>query len=168
MKICFNVGEVDLTLVLTDTYITLMIYIDRSLNETVTDKIRKNRADYNNNPPNVISFIPVITSTSGRLHSEFVCLLFLQTHRQTDRFFPPSGVHLPQHDRGQFHFHHVSFSSQIKSKVGNTLVKVVVLRIVLNIDGAPVVSIDPSPLTFSLSSHRHSHISLLFGFRFID
>ena len=25
--------------------------IDRSLNETVTDKIRKYRADYNNNPP---------------------------------------------------------------------------------------------------------------------
>ena len=32
--------------------------IDRSLNETVTDKIRKYRVDYNNNPPNstVINF----------------------------------------------------------------------------------------------------------------
>jgi hypothetical protein len=46
--------------------------IDSSLNETATDKIRKYRADYNNNPPNVISFIPDIDSTSGRLHSEFV------------------------------------------------------------------------------------------------
>ncbi len=46
--------------------------IDRSLNETVTDKIRKYRTDYDNNPPNTISFMSSITSTSGRLHSEFV------------------------------------------------------------------------------------------------
>ena len=48
--------------------------IDRSLNETVDDKIRKYRTDYNNNPPNSISFMPAIASTSGRLHSEFVRL----------------------------------------------------------------------------------------------
>ena len=59
--------------------------IDRSFNEAVADKIRKYRADYNNNPPNVISFMPAIASTSGRslllVHSEFVRLLFLQAHR---------------------------------------------------------------------------------------
>ena len=49
--------------------------IDRSLNETATDKIRKYRTDYNNNPPNPISFMSVIAGTSGRLHSEFVRLL---------------------------------------------------------------------------------------------
>jgi hypothetical protein len=68
--------------------------IDRSLNETSTDKIRKYRADYNNNPPDVISFMPIIASTSGRLHSEFVRLLFLHTHRETDLFFAASGVQL--------------------------------------------------------------------------
>ena len=68
--------------------------IDRSLNEVVTDKIRKYHSDYNKNPPNVISFMSVIASTSGRLHSEFVCLLFLQAHRETDRFFATSGVQL--------------------------------------------------------------------------
>ncbi len=52
--------------------------IDRSLNEAAADKIRKYRADYNNNPPNAISFMPAVAITSGRLHSEFVCLLFLQ------------------------------------------------------------------------------------------
>ena len=41
--------------------------IDRSLNEAATDKIRKYRADYNNNPPDAISFMPTIGSTSGRL-----------------------------------------------------------------------------------------------------
>ena len=46
--------------------------IDRSLNEAAGDKIRKYRADYNNNPPSSVAFIPIITSTSGRLHSEFV------------------------------------------------------------------------------------------------
>ena len=48
--------------------------------------------------------MPAITSTSGRLHSEFVRLLFLQVHQETDRFF------------------------------------ITALRIILNIDGAPVVS----------------------------
>ncbi len=68
--------------------------IDSSLNETATDKIRKNRTDYKNNPPNAISFMTTVASTSGRLHSEFVCLLFLQVHRETDRIFASSGVQL--------------------------------------------------------------------------
>ena len=53
-----------------DNYITLMCYpnkdIDKSLNESAVDKIRKSRADYNNNPPTAISFMPAIASTSGR------------------------------------------------------------------------------------------------------
>ena len=61
--------------------------IDRSINEAAADKIRKYRADYNNNPPSAVSFMPAIASTSGRLHSEFIGLLFLQAHRETDRFF---------------------------------------------------------------------------------
>ncbi len=69
--------------------------IDRSLNESADDKIRKYRADYNTNPPNTVSFMTAMTSTSGRLHCEFVRLLFLQDHRETDRFFESSGVQLP-------------------------------------------------------------------------
>jgi hypothetical protein len=49
--------------------------VDRSLNESAADKIRKYRSDYNNNPPNTISFMTSIASTSGRLHSEFVRFL---------------------------------------------------------------------------------------------
>jgi hypothetical protein len=67
---------------------------DGSLNETVTDKIRKYHTDYNNNPPTVISGMSTIPSTSGRLHSECVLLLFLQAHRETDHFFATSGVRL--------------------------------------------------------------------------
>jgi hypothetical protein len=61
-------------------------------NDAAVAKVRKYRADYNMNPPNTVSFMSVITSTSGRLHSEFVRLLFLQVHRETDHFFSASGV----------------------------------------------------------------------------
>jgi hypothetical protein len=39
--------------------------VDRSLNETDADKIRKYRADCNNNPPNTISFISVISTSEA-------------------------------------------------------------------------------------------------------
>jgi hypothetical protein len=114
--------------------------IRRSLNEAVTDKIRKYRADYNNNPPNTVSFMSAIASTSGRLHSEFVRLLFLQTHRETDRFFAVSGVQLARPNSGLFHFHHPAFSVKLNAKVGSTLAKDAGLRINLNIDGDPITS----------------------------
>jgi hypothetical protein len=98
--------------------------IDRSLNEAVDDKIRKCRADYNHNPPNAIVFMSAIASTSGRLHSEFVRLLFLQAHRETDRFFAALGVHLAESaNSGLFHFRRVAFSSQLRTKVGSTVAK---------------------------------------------
>ncbi len=68
--------------------------LDQSLNDADADKIRKYRADYNNRPPSAVSFMTPIASTSGKLHSEFVRLLFLQAHRETDRFFATSAVHL--------------------------------------------------------------------------
>ena len=87
-----------------------------------------------------ISFIPAIVCMSDRIHSEFVCLLFLQAHRETDRFFTASGVQVAQPTSGLFHFHRTVFSSQLKVKVDNILVKAAALRITLNIDGAPVAS----------------------------
>ncbi len=45
--------------------------IDKSLNEDSNDKIRKYRSDYNNYPPNTVTFIPTIPGTNGRLHSDF-------------------------------------------------------------------------------------------------
>jgi hypothetical protein len=54
--------------------------------------IKYGKTDYDNRPPSSVSFIPAIASTSVRLHSEFVRLLFLQAHRETDRFFEASGV----------------------------------------------------------------------------
>ena len=67
---------------------------DGPLNEPVADKIRQYRVDYINCPSNSISFMSTIASTSERLHSEFVRLLFLRDHHETDRFFAASGVQL--------------------------------------------------------------------------
>jgi hypothetical protein len=38
---------------------------DQSLNDAAANKVRKYRPDYNNRPPSVVSFMPVIDSTSG-------------------------------------------------------------------------------------------------------
>ena len=100
--------------------------IDKSLNDAAADKIRKYRADYNNNPPNAVSFIPVIAGTNGRLHSEFIRLLFLQAHRETDRFLVSSEVQLAELDRGFFHYLR-TVSSMVKSRLGNILVKATTL-----------------------------------------
>jgi hypothetical protein len=71
----------------------------------------------------------VIASVSGRLHSEFVRLLFLQAHQEPDRFFAASGVQLAQSTSGLFHFRRAAFAQQLKSRVVLTLVKEAALRI---------------------------------------
>ena len=98
--------------------------------------------------------MPPIPSTSGRLHSELVRLLFLQAHRETDRFFfETSEVHLPETDRGQFHYHRGAVSSQLKRRVGQALAKVISLRINLNIDGTPIISRTHTHPSHSETSH---------------
>ncbi len=115
--------------------------LDQSLNDAAADKIRKYRADYNNRPPSAVSFMPAIASMTGRLHSEFVRLLFLQAHRETDRFFAASGVHLAQtQPGGQFTFRRTAFLTKLQSKVGLALPKAATLRVNLNLDGAPIAS----------------------------
>jgi hypothetical protein len=55
---------------------------------------------------------------SRRLHSEFIRILFLQTHRETDHFFAASGVQSVQSNMGAFfHFLHTAFSSMLESRV---------------------------------------------------
>ncbi len=114
--------------------------LDKSLNNTVADKIQKYRTDHNNIQPSAVSFMPAIVSSSGRLHSEFIRLLFLQAHRETDRFFTTSEVQVAQHNSGLLHFHLTTYSAQFKSKCGNLLAKTAGLRINLNLDVAPIAS----------------------------
>ena len=136
-----------------DTYITRMTWMGHSMRLLLT-KIRQYHTDYNNRPSNSISFI---------LHGELVCLLFSQTHRETDRFFAVSGVQFVQSTSGQFHFRHTAFSSHLKSKVGNILAKTVALRITLNIDGTPMASKSHTHTSHSQTS-RVLTSSLSLGF----
>jgi hypothetical protein len=53
--------------------------------------------------------MPAVASASGKLHTEFVRLLFLQAHGETDRFLAASGVQFVEQDRGLFHFRHSVF-----------------------------------------------------------
>jgi hypothetical protein len=73
----------------------------------------------------IYPFIPDITSTSGRLHIEFI-RLFNYSYRLIGKlipFFAGSGVHLPQTNRELFNFLRPVFSSPLKAKVGSTLTK---------------------------------------------
>jgi hypothetical protein len=91
-----------------------------------------------------------IASTSDRLHCEFVRILFLQTHRETEFFFPVSGVQFAQtHPGDQFTFRRTAFLTQLQSEVGLALVKAVVLRVNINLDGTPV------HLNLTLTLHTH-------------
>jgi hypothetical protein len=83
--------------------------------------------------------MPVIASTSGRLHSEFIGLLFLQTHRETDRFFGTSGVQFDNRTVDSS-TSDSQISSELLGKVGSTLTKVGALRVNLNIDGESITS----------------------------
>ena len=82
------------------------------------------------------------TRRKGRrvIHSEFIRLLFLQGHRETDRFFTASGVQSVDFDRGFVHFRRTAFSSMLKSRASNILAKAAASRINLNLDGTPIES----------------------------
>jgi hypothetical protein len=110
-------------------------------------RIAHDRWGSSSDPSINVTFMPIIAITFGRLHSEFVLLLFLQTHRETDRFFTTSGVQLTRSTSVLYHYKCVVFSSQVKIKYVNILVKSAALRITLNVDGAPV------------SSRSHTHPS---------
>jgi hypothetical protein len=56
-------------------------------------------------------------------------LLFLQAHRETDRFFEASGVQSAESTSGFFHFHRAAFSGLLKSRVGNIIAKASALRV---------------------------------------
>ena len=103
-----------------------------------------------------------IPSMSGRLHTEFIRLLFLQAHWETDLFFAASGDQVAQFDRGVFHYRRAAFSSLLNSRVGNILSKSAALRITLNLDGTPLTSKSHTHLTHSQSS-RLLTLSLSLG-----
>ena len=84
---------------------------DAPLNEAINQKLNKYRNHYANN--HSISFLPAITSTSARMHGEFLRLLFLQAHRETEAYFAfMELMGTPaQPDQDEFRFHRMAFYS---------------------------------------------------------
>jgi hypothetical protein len=76
-----------------------------------------------------ISFLPVIMSTSNHMHDEFLCLLFLQAHRETEAHFTTDGMPLQRNQSESFRFKRAAFYQGLKSKVGLAAAKAAALRI---------------------------------------
>ena len=56
-----------------------------------------------------ISFLPAIMSTSNRMHSEFLRLLFLQVHRETEAHFTAAGMPSQRNQSESFRFKRAAF-----------------------------------------------------------
>ena len=110
---------------------------DAPLNEAAKRKVHKYRNSYANN--HSISFLPAITSTSARMHGEFLRLLFLQAHRETEDYFAFMGTPA-QPDQDQFRFRRAAFYSSLKSKVGLIAAKAAALRVNMNTDSCLIAS----------------------------
>ena len=123
-----------------------------------------------------------IPSTSGHLHCEFVRLLLLQTHRETEQLLiSHNPVYVSQVTENHLHFRLEVFSSQFKSKIGHILTKTTTLRIMLNIDGSPIASRSHSHPSHTQNTHlvsgektltecfeyRHPSICISFNSHFI-
>ena len=81
---------------------------DATLNEAANRKLNKYRNTYANN--HSISFLPAITSTSARMHGEFIRLLVPQAHWETEAYFNFMGTPA-QPDQDQFRFRRAAFYS---------------------------------------------------------
>ena len=123
----------------------------RSAKLTATDN---NTLDNQN-----ISFLPGIVSTSIHMHGEFLRLLFLQAHRETEAHFTAAGMSSQRNRSDSFRFKRAAFYQSLKSKVGLAAAKAAALRINLNIKGcgivaAPVHAPSRAPLLPLLLSHN--------------
>jgi hypothetical protein len=64
--------------------------LDAPLRLAALRKINSYQQQYVDNQN--ISFLPAIVSTSTRMHGEFLRLLFLQAHRETEAHFTAAGM----------------------------------------------------------------------------
>jgi hypothetical protein len=81
-----------------------------------------------------------IVSTSTRMHGEFLCLLFLQDHRETEAHFTAAGMSSQTNNSEDLRFKRAAFYNGLKSKVGLAAAKAAALRINLNVQGCVIVA----------------------------
>ena len=101
-------------------------------------KINAYRQHYADNQN--ISFLPAIMSTSTRMHGEFLRLLFLQAHWETEGHFTAPGMPSQRNQSHPFRFKRAAFYQSLKSEVGLAATKAAALRINLNVEGCGIVA----------------------------
>jgi hypothetical protein len=73
------------------------------------------------------------------MHGEFLCLLFLQAHRETEAYFVFMGTPA-QPDQDQFRFCRAALYPSLKSTVGLIAAKAAALRVNVNTDSCLISS----------------------------
>jgi hypothetical protein len=112
--------------------------LDAPLRRAAQCKINNYRQQYADNQ--IISFLPAIVSTSTRMHGEFLRLLFLQAHQETEAHFTAAGMSSQRNHSDSFRFKRAAFYQSLKSKVGLAAAKAAALRINLNVEGCGIVA----------------------------
>jgi hypothetical protein len=74
------------------------------------------------------------------MQSEFLRLLFLLAHRETEANFTATGMSSQHNHSDSFRFQRAAFYQLLKSKVGLASAKAAALRINLNIEGCVIVA----------------------------
>jgi hypothetical protein len=114
--------------------------LDAPLRLAAQRKINSCRQQYADNQN--ISFLPAMMTTSSRMHSEFLRLLFLQTHRETTAHFNATGLSSQQNRSDNvFRFKRDAFYMGLNSTVRLVAAKALALWINLNIQGCSVVAL---------------------------
>ncbi len=90
--------------------------LDAPLRLAAQRKINSYRQQYADNQN--ISFLPAIMSTSTRMHGEFLRLVFLRAHRQTEAHFTAAGMPSQRNQSDSFRVKRAAFYQSLKSKVG--------------------------------------------------
>ena len=127
--------------------------LDAPLRLAAQRKINGYRQQYADNQN--ISFLPAIMSTSTRMHGEFLRLLFLQAHRETETHFTDAGISSQRNKSDSSRFKRAAFYQSLKIKVGLAAAKAAALRINLNVEDygvvvAPVHAPSRAPLLIPL------------------
>ena len=81
--------------------------LDAPLRLAAQRKVNGYRQQYADN--HHISFLPAIMTTSSRMHGEFLRLLFLQAHRETEAHFTAGGMSSQRNHSDSFRFNRAAF-----------------------------------------------------------
>jgi len=81
-----------------------------------------------------------MVSTSTRMNGEFLRLLFLQAHRETEAHITAAGMSSQRNHSDSFRFKRAAFYQSLKSKVGLAAAKAAALRINLNVESCGIVA----------------------------